>query len=112
MNPQDLKKQIQQMEQERTQLIQKINIFKNKNTDKPEFQALLQVTNQLRREQEEEARLTEKLQIQRQQLDYSDQQLLMAQQRLIDARKSLNEDHSPEEMLENLRNEVSKNREM
>lgn len=36
----------------------------------------------------------------------------MAQQRLIDARKSLNEDNSPEDMLENLRNEVAKNREL
>lgn len=79
MNPVELKKQITQMEQERTQLIQKINIFKNKNTEKPEFQALLEVTNLLRKEQEEEARLTEKLQMQRQQLEYSDQQLLLAQ---------------------------------
>jgi intraflagellar transport protein 81 len=50
MNPNELKKQISQMEQERTQLLQKINIFKNKNTDKPEFQALLEVTNMLRKE--------------------------------------------------------------
>jgi intraflagellar transport protein 81 len=66
MNPNELKKQISQMEQERTQLMQKINIFKNKNTDKPEFQALLEVTNMLRKEQEEEARLSEKVHIQRQ----------------------------------------------
>jgi intraflagellar transport protein 81 len=78
MNPNELKKQISQMEQERTQLLQKINIFKNKNTDKPEFQALLEVTNMLRKEQEEEARLSEKVHMQRQQLEFSDQQLLMA----------------------------------
>lgn len=65
MNPNELKKQISQMEQERTQLLQKINIFKNKNTDKPEFQALLEVTNMLRKEQEEEARLSEKVHMQR-----------------------------------------------
>lgn len=35
----------------------------------------------------------------------------MSQQRLIDARKMLNEDLSPEDMLENLRNEVVRNRE-
>ena len=40
MNPNELKKQISQMEQERTQLMQKINIFKNKNTDKPPNAAL------------------------------------------------------------------------
>jgi intraflagellar transport protein 81 len=42
-------------------LIAKINIFKNKNTNKPEFAALLEVTNLLRREQEEEARIQDKL---------------------------------------------------
>jgi hypothetical protein len=36
----------------------------------------------------------------------------MAQQRLIDARKNQSEDISSEEMLENLRNEVRKNREL
>ena len=73
---------------------------------------MLEVTNQLRKEQEEEARLAEKLQAQRYQLEFSDQQLLMAQQRLIDAKKMLNQDMSPEDMLDNLRSEVNKNREM
>ncbi len=50
--------------------------------------------------------------MQRQQLEFSDQQLLMAQQRLIDARKNLNDDISSDSMLENLRNDVRKNREM
>lgn len=45
-------------------------------------------------------------------MDFSDQQLLMAQQRLIDAKKMLNDDMQPEEMLDNLRSEVNKNREM
>lgn len=36
----------------------------------------------------------------------------MAQQRLIDAKKLLNQDMSPEDMLDNLRSEVNKNREM
>lgn len=36
----------------------------------------------------------------------------MAQQRLIDAKKMLNDDMQPEEMLDNLRSEVNKNREM
>ena len=70
------------------------------------------MTNQLRKEQEEEARLTEKLHTQRYQLDISDQQLLMAQQRLIEAKKLLNQEMSPEEMLENLRSEVNRNRDM
>jgi intraflagellar transport protein 81 len=35
MNPTELKKDIAQLEQEKEQLVSKITIFKNKNTNKP-----------------------------------------------------------------------------
>jgi hypothetical protein len=47
-----LKKEIAQLEQEREQLNAKIKVFQGKNTNKPEFQALLEQTNHLRKEQE------------------------------------------------------------
>lgn len=47
------------MEQEREQLLTKINLFKNKG-DKEDFQALLEATSKLRKEQEQDARLNEK----------------------------------------------------
>ncbi|KAM3147649.1 hypothetical protein pb186bvf_000456 [Paramecium bursaria] len=112
MNPGELKRDIQQFEQEREQLIAKIANFKSKVNNKPQFQDLLEVTNMLRKEQEEEARLADKLRQQRSQLEWSDQQLLQAQQRLIDAQKSLSTDNTPEQMLLALRNEVKKNREI
>jgi intraflagellar transport protein 81 len=112
MAPNEIKKEINQLEQEKDQLVAKINVFKTKNTNKPEFQALLEATNLLRKEQEEEARLSEKLRTQRQQLEWTDQQLLSSQQRLIDSKKSLSMDNTPEQMLMGLRAEVKKNRDL
>ncbi len=51
MNPGDLKKEIQQLEQEKEQLLTKINLFKNKS-NKEDFQSLLEATSKLRKEQE------------------------------------------------------------
>lgn len=59
MNPADLKKEIQQLEQEKEQLLTKINLFKNKS-NKEDFQALLEATSKLRKEQEQDAKLNEK----------------------------------------------------
>lgn len=75
-NPIELKKEITQLEQEKEQLVAKINEFKKKNTNRPEFQALLEQTNLLRREQEEEAKLIDKLRQQKAQQEWTDQQLL------------------------------------
>lgn len=111
-SPNEINKEITQLEKEKEQLNNRINGFKTKNSSKPEFKTLLEATNLLRREQEEEARLTEKYRTQRQQLDWSDQQLLSAQQRLIDAKKSLSVDNSAEQMLQGLRAEVKKNRDL
>jgi len=109
--PGDIQKEIRQLEQEKDQLNVKINLFKKNNT-KPEFQTLLQATNLLRREQEEEAKLGEQYRVQREQLEFTDQQLMSSQQRLIDAKNSLSVDNTPEHMLHGLRTEVKKNRDL
>lgn len=49
MNPTELKKEITQLEQEKEQLLTKINLFKNKS-NKEDFQALLEATSKLRKE--------------------------------------------------------------
>jgi hypothetical protein len=49
MNPSDLKKEITQLEQEKEQLLTKINLFKNKG-NREDFQALLEATSKLRKE--------------------------------------------------------------
>lgn len=60
MNPAELKKEITQLEQEREQLLTKINLFKNKGNSSGEFQQLLEATSKLRKEQEQDAKLNEK----------------------------------------------------
>lgn len=60
MNPTELKKEITQLEQEREQLLTKINLFKNKGNSSAEFQNLLEATSKLRKEQEQDAKLNEK----------------------------------------------------
>lgn len=112
MNPAELKKDLAQLEQEKEQLVIKINAKAKQFNNNAEFQALLEVTNLLRREQEEEARISEKIRTQKQQLEWVDQQLLTSQQRLIDGKKTFALDNTPEQMLAALRNEVKKNRQL
>ena len=51
MNPAELKKEITQLEQEKEQLLTKINLFKGRG-DSSDFQLLLDATSKLRKEQE------------------------------------------------------------
>jgi intraflagellar transport protein 81 len=111
MPPHDLKLEIDQLEAERGQLNAKIAQFRTKFARDEEFQELLQATSALRKEQEEEARLHEKMGELQAQLEWSEGTLLAAQQRLFDVRKALSTDTSAEEMLELLKADVRKNRE-
>jgi len=86
--------------------------MKAKHASKPEFAALFEATNLLRREQEEESRLVDKIQSQRQQLENAEAQLLSLEQSLADAKKSLAPSNTPEQMLQATKNEVKKNREL
>lgn len=58
--PKYLKKEIQTSENEIKNLNDRINIMKNKVVGKKEFMPLFEATSNLRREQEEEAILSEK----------------------------------------------------
>merc|ERR1711862_992928 len=61
-------------------------------------------------EQEEEAKLVDKLRTQKNFLDICDQQILQSQQRLIDAKKAVGDETSAEEMLFALKSEQARNR--
>merc|ERR1719313_1213762 len=111
VSPAELKREIQQLDSERDHLVQKIQQFKNKTTNVQGFQVLLQATSMLRKEQEEEARIRDKIMEQRLQLDqtqafYLDSSRALHQVR--DAQKS--RDQSADTMLKLLREEVTKNR--
>ena len=105
MNPAELKKEITQLEQEKEQLLTKINFFKGRG-DSQDFQLLLDATSKLRKEQEQDARLNEKERELSQMIEMSEHQLLSVRQRLMDAQKVARENLGPEQMLNNLRNET------
>lgn len=109
-SPKDLQKNIAQLEQEKEQLVSKITMLKKRNADKPGFKELIEATSQLRKEQEETSKLYEKSMEQKAQLDWFDQQLLVSKQRLIDIKKMAAQNTSPEKMLEMLKADVSKSR--
>mmetsp|Transcript_152159 Transcript_152159/g.269888 ORF Transcript_152159/g.269888 Transcript_152159/m.269888 type:complete len:676 (+) Transcript_152159:71-2098(+) len=113
MDPTGMTAEVTQLEAEREQLAQKIQRLRMKSEKDEGFQMLLQVTSMLRKEQEEEARLAEKLEEQRHQLERVEQYYLERMSRLREMRAAQDADseNSPDAMLKLLRNEVVKMRE-
>jgi len=73
---------------------------------------LLEATSKLRKEQEQDAKLNEKERELTNMIEFYEQQVLTVKQRLMDAKKVSNQNLGPDKMLENLRNETRKNREL
>jgi len=113
MNPTDLQREVAQLDAEREQLAQKIQHLRAKSEKEEGFQVLLQVTSMLRKEQEEEARLAEKLAEQRYLLEQTEQTYIERSGRLREMREAQQQDGegNAEAMLKMLRSEVLKNRE-
>merc|ERR1719163_1451743 len=113
MNPTDLQREVTQLDAEREQLAQKIQQMRAKSEREDGFAVLLQATSMLRKEQEEEARLAEKLAEQRYQLEQTEQLYIEKSARLREMREAQQQDGegNAEAMLKMLRSEVLKNRE-
>merc|ERR1712217_720529 len=113
MNPADLQREVAQLDAEREQLAQKIQHLRAKSERDEGFQVLLQVTSMLRKEQEEEARLAEKLNEQRYQLEQTEQMYIEKSGKLREMREAQQEggEGNAEAMLKMLRSDVQKNRE-
>lgn len=86
--------------------------MKSKVVGKKDFQPLLEATSNLRREQEEEAILMEKLREAKMQIEYLEQQIMMAQQRIFDMEKTSAKDTNAYQMLEFLKKDVKRNRDV
>jgi intraflagellar transport protein 81 len=112
INPSSIQQEVAQLESEKEQLAQKIKQMKNRTEKDEGFQALLQVTSMLRKEQEEEARIAEKLDEQRFQLEHVEQVYLDQMGRLRELREAQDSSsqNSAEAMLKILRNETNKMR--
>lgn len=92
-NKNRLAQEIAQLEAERDQLKVRISIFQQKTEVKDPVAAnlmkeLLNGTRLLRKEQEEENSLIEKLKSQKENLDQAEQDILMAQQKFVDTQKA------------------------
>lgn len=113
MNPTELHREVAQLDAEREQLAQKIQHLRAKSEKDEGFHVLLQVTSMLRKEQEEEARLAEKLAEQRYQLEQTEQLYIERSARLREMREAQHQDGegNAEAMLKMLRSEVYKGRE-
>merc|ERR1719203_2759713 len=112
MNPEDLQREVQQLDSEREQLQQKIQHLRQRTERDEGFQQMLQVTSMLRKEQEEEVRLVEKLNEQRFALEQTEQMFVERSARLREMREAQQQDGqgSAEAMLKMLRSEVKKGR--
>ena len=106
----ELKEDIAKNQSDKLQLTSSIARFKKEYANKPDFQALLEITSKLRKEQEQDSNLEKK--IMRQQYDIKDaeERLMIAQQRLMANQKNINENVSALQLLEIEKNQRNNNR--
>jgi len=107
--PSELKHEISQLEEERAQLKEKIKSLKSKTADLRGFKELLDITSALRREQEEETKLLDRMQQQQDALRMAmskHQDVVQQWVTMKNKNKSL-EDMSAEDLLNRLNVEVS-----
>ena len=108
LSPGDLKKEITQLEEEKHQLHDKIENLQRKTNGMEGFEELLKVTSALRREQEEEAKLDERMAEQQSQLAMAGRRYQEISRKLIDLKQSMGSDGSisAEQLLERLEEDV------
>ena len=108
----DLKEEIKKLQTDKVQLNANINNFKKNYANKPEFKVLFDSTSKLRKEQEEDSNLEKQLQKLKYEYEDVENKLLISKQRNIECKNNLKEDISALDMLENLRTQREKNREI
>ena len=105
--PAELKSEIQQLEQEYFQLQSKVSKMKREaHGDDAYFQEMLKATSTLRKEQEEEMRIHERLLDSRKFLQETDQRFADAQKRLGDLKSAGTQSQSAEQLLGKLQRDV------
>ncbi|MCQ2820729.1 MAG: hypothetical protein MJ252_25990 [archaeon] len=107
----ELKEDIQKNQSDKLQLTASIQKFKREYANKADFQALLEITSKLRKEQENDSNLEKKIAKQQYDIKETEERLLVAQQRLLDNQKNLKNNVSALQLLEEKRNQRNMNRE-
>jgi intraflagellar transport protein 81 len=108
-DPAELRKEITQLESEKRQLKDRIEMLKDKTAGIPGFAALFEATSSLRKQQEEEAKLAERLHEQRAALAGAEQRYRAVARRLAEARSKNQEDVSAAQLVANARREMEEN---
>ena len=98
--PQELRREMQQLEEERGQLVEKVAGLRKKTSEIRGFAPLLEATSSLRKEQEEEGKLRERMHEQRANLQAAERRYADANRRLAETRLASREDLSAEAVFE------------
>jgi len=109
MAPGELKREITQLTEEKNQLTEKIKTLQRRTAGAEGFKALLEATSTLRREQEVETKLQERMYEQRSALVATERRLVDTQRRLSELRSTERDDVSAEEILANVEKEYETN---
>jgi len=110
MQPTELKREVAQLEEEKQQLRMKINKLEQKLKKHENFQELHDATSKLRKEQEQEEKLAERLHEQMMQLQTANSRMYAARKKLQDLQAASAAGTSGEDMLQKLQDDVHMSR--
>ena len=106
----EIQEDIRKAQNDKLQLSRSIAKHKKEYANKPDFQELFEMTSKLRKEQEQDSNLEKKLAKQQYDIKEAEERLIVAQQRLIDNKKNLDNNVSAIKLLENARAQRNNNR--
>ena len=106
----EIQEDIRKSQNDKLQLSRSIAKLKKEYTSKPDFPALFEMTSKLRKEQEQDSNLEKKIAKQMYDIKEAEERLIVAQQRLIDNKKNLDNNVSALKLLENARAQRNNNR--
>ena len=105
-----IQEDIRKSQNDKLQLSRSIAKHKKEYANKPDFQELFEMTSKLRKEQEQDSNLEKKLAKQQYDIKEAEERLIVAQQRLLDNKKNLDNNVSALKLLENARAQRNNNR--
>ena len=106
----EIQEDIRKSQNDKLQLSRSIAKHKKEYANKPDFQELFEMTSKLRKEQEQDSNLEKKLAKQQYEIKEAEERLIVAQQRLLDSKKNLDNNVSAIKLLENARAQRNNNR--
>ena len=106
----EMQEDIRKCQNDKLQLSRSIAKLKKEYLSKPDFAALFEMTSNLRKEQEQDSNLEKKIAKQTYDIKEAEERLIVAQQRLIDNKKNLDNNISALQLLENARAQRNNNR--